>query len=438
MSVWISTCLGAFFTLLWLLRKDKMSLGIPTAYLALLLFLHVPGALAHELNPRALTAADATEAGIRYTAIGAACFVAGVWLAILYVPASAGMAPPFNEQFSKFCLIGGWLFVYGLSPLHSIPSVGAVVDKGGGIWMLGVLLGLRNAISRRQYSGALFWICAMMVYPILMLLLGGFLSYGAVSIIFVGSALMISLRSNFRVVLGLVVVGFFGLSIFVNYFNHRDAIRQEVWGEAGLTDRIDAALEVLTDFKWFDPSDEDQALALDLRLNQNYFVGLASERLQQKQVDFLYGLSIWNGIEAFVPRIIWPEKPVTAGSGNIVAEMTGLNLSTSSSFGVGNVMEFYINFGLAGIIAGFLGLGFLIGLLDRSGAIAESQGNHRGLLLCFLPAIAIANPGVSIVEMAGGGAASYLAAQGWVFAWENVRKRTLKVGNAHTRGLIRR
>ena len=426
LSIWV--CLAALGVLLWLLRKDQVSLGIPFAYLAKLVLLHVPGALPHALNPDLLYGTQWTETGIRYTAIGAACFVGGVWLTQSQVPPVAVAPMADRKMFSLFCLVGGWLFVYGLSPLHSIPSVGAIVDEGGAIWILGVMLGLRSAIRQGNLQAACLWFGAVLVYPVLMLLLGGFLGYGATTVIFVGAALAVSVRSYGRLIFGLVAVGFLGLSLFVSYFHHRDAIRNQVWGGAVLTERINSVTDMFTDFRWFDPTDPEQADSLDIRLNQNFFVGLAAQRLDRRQVDYLYGRSIWEGVLALVPRALWPEKPVSAGSGNIVADMTGLELDKGTSWGVGNVMEFDINYGIYGIIFGFLGLGWLIGFLDRKAAMAERSGDLGRCILYFLPAVALADPGVSIAQVASGAAASLLAAYVWREVWAYWARRGSKPG----------
>ena len=55
--------------------------------------------------------------------------------------------------------------------------------------MLGVLLGLRNAFQRGDRKGIVIWICALMVFPLVMLLFAGFLSYGSAAIIIVCAAL---------------------------------------------------------------------------------------------------------------------------------------------------------------------------------------------------------------------------------------------------------
>ena len=184
------------------------------------------------------------------------------------------------------------------------------------------------------------------------------------------AVLAVSVQSRLKLAVGLVAGVYLGLNVFVNYFTHRKEIRQEVWGGAPLEERIDVTLDVVREFSWFDPDNRAQAAAFDARLNQNYFAGLAAARIEQGSVDYLYGRSVWEGMIALVPRAMWPEKPVFAGSPKIVAEMTGLRLNENTSFGVGNVMEFQINFGTPGVIGGFFILGLLIRLCDRTAAVA--------------------------------------------------------------------
>jgi hypothetical protein len=358
------------------------------------------------------------EIGMRFATLGSVCFVAGVWLARSSTPKMPIYQEADRHQFWWFCLLGGWSCIYGLSPLYEIPSISAAVDKGGGIWMLGVMLGLRAAFQRSDRKRIAIWLGALLVYPVLMLLLGGFLSYGSVAIIIVCSALTISTRSYWRVVIGITLFVFLSLSVFVNYFQHRDDIRSQVWGGAPLEARIDSVTDTVREFEWLDPTNRAQLNALDKRLNQNYFVGLAAQRIQQGQVDYLEGDSIWEGLLSLVPRAFWPEKPVFAGSPQIVSKMTGLHLSPTTSFGVGNVMEFQINFGIPGVIIGFFLLGWLIGTLDLRAAVAEGRGDLGGTILFFLPGVALIGPNGSLVELFSGSAAALVAAFGWKLAWK--------------------
>jgi hypothetical protein len=283
--------------------------------------------------------------------------------------------------------------------------------------MVGVMLGLRAAMMRSDLKSIGIWLGALMVYPLLMLLLAGFVSYGTAAIIVVVSVLAISTRSHWRVAAGIILAAVLGFNLFLSYFEHRDEIRDAVWGGAPMEDRVDASMNVFRDFKWFNPADATQLISLDLRLNQNYFAGLAATRIKNREVDYLYGRSVWEGLLSLVPRILWPDKPVFAGSPGIVAEMTGLILSETTSWGVGNVMEFYINFGTPGVVIGFLVLGWLLGMFDQKAAAAEADGDFGRLFIFFLPAVALIQPNGSLVELVGGSAAAWVAAHGWKWAW---------------------
>ena len=121
---------------------------------------------------------------------------------------------------------------------------------------------------------------------------------------------------------------------------------------------------------------------------------------------------------AVIPRVLWPEKPVYGGSPEIIETMTGFKVRKGVSYGVGNVMEFYINFGLPSLIAGFVALGWFLGWLDASAARALAVGDLKGVILRVLPAISFIQPDKSVVEMMGGSAAALLAAWIWCRLWD--------------------
>jgi hypothetical protein len=395
-----------------------------------LLLIHVPGAFAHVVGGDFLLNSDLIELAMRFTAVGSICFVVGVWWAHRRVAATA--APVCGDadrpRFWWFCLIVGWISIYGLSPLYFIPSVSAAVVQGGSIWMLGVLLGLRAALQNRDLKRMGFWLVALTVYPVVMLLLGGFLSYGAAAVILVFSVLTISTRSYWRALAGTAVFVFLTLSIFVTYFHHRDDIRNQVWGGAPMDARIDSVMGTVKDFQVIDPTNRDHLVALDQRLNQNYFVGLAARRIEQGRVNYLEGESLWEGLQALVPRVFWPGKPVYGGSPEIVSKMAGIRVSHATSFGVGNVMEFQINFGTPGVVVGFLILGWLIGTLDLKAAMAERRGDLGKVILFFLPCVALIQPNGSVVELFSGSAAALVGACVWYWVWKRFigRKSTPK------------
>jgi len=423
LSILIS--LAAFFWLLIILRRDRLSLGIPVAYLFALLFIHLPGAFAHLVDQGILLDTKYTEIGIRFTAIASVCFVVGVRLALYGIkrPIVPNRGLANRTDFWVFCVVAGWFVIYGLSFLSGIPSIGAAIEKGGGIWMLGVLLGLRYAFRKRDLIGIAKWGSAMAVYPVLMLVLGGFISFGSTAVFIVLSGLTISMRSVWRTMILACLVSFLFLNLFLSYYENRTNIRNAVWGEAGMNSRIDASLGIFRDFKVINPANSDHLRHLDQRLNQNYFVGLAASRIESGQAQFQNGKTLWDGVISLVPRIIWPDKPVYGGSPGIIEEMTGFIVAEGSSYGAGNVMEFHINFGIPSLIIGFLVLGWLFGYLDRKAAMAEAKGDLGEAIVFFLPASAMIHPNGSLIELMGGGAAALVAAIGWKAVWISLSQK---------------
>lgn len=424
MTLLISVCIAAFLALLWLVRRNQVSLGLPIAYLYLLLLIHVPGAFAHVVGGDFLLNTDLIQIAMRFVAIGAVCFVLGVWWARRRSPSTVPTSGNLERKgFFLFCLIVGWVSTFGLSPLYSIPSVSAAVIQGGAIWMLGVLLGLRTAVHTRDFRWTGFWLGALMVYPAAMLLIGGFLSYGGAAVVLVFSVFAVSARKYWQAVGGVALFVVLSLSIFVTYFEHRNEIRKEVWNGAPMDARIDSVMGAVNDFQILDPTNRDHLYALDARLNQNYFAGLAARRIEQGRVNYLEGESVWEGLMSLVPRVFWPDKPVFGGSPQIVSKMTGLRFRYDTSIGVGNVMEFQINFGTPGVVVGFLILGWVIGTLDLKAAMAERRGELGKMILFFLPCVALIQPNGSLVELFGGAAAALVAASVWYWAWKKFMGR---------------
>jgi hypothetical protein len=420
MLISVLACFAAFIWQLWMLRTDRMSLGFPVAYLLSMFVQYLPGTFVDWAAGPSLDSLYYVEIGMRFTAIAVVCFVVGVWLA-RQSPTTAPSVPvtPDHRKFWLFCLFGGLFTNFIVHRfVADVPTIGTAVIMSGGIWMFGSMMGLRDATLRQDAKATMMWLSALAVFPVITLVNGGFLSFGAQAVIIVVCALTITTPRLWRVLAAALIVAYVGLTVFVNYFQARDNIREAAWHGGGIEQRIDASMEIVKNFQLFDPTDIFVQYALDLRLNRNYFVGLAAERIEHKEVDYLYGKTVWEAAISLVPRALWPGKPVLGGGGNLAADMTGLQLSEKASWGVGSVMEFQINFGTPGVIIGFLLLGWLIGTLDRKAAIANASGELPKAILYFLPAIPLMQPLDSLAEMVGGAAITLVAAYGWKIVWE--------------------
>ncbi|MDB5440505.1 MAG: hypothetical protein JWM33_2932 [Caulobacteraceae bacterium] len=428
-------CLLSLPLMLAMLRRERMSLGLPLAYLLLLLLNHVPGAYGYLASHGAFGSYGVAR-GLGLTTIGIGAFVAGVAISHIVLPSLGGRKahrqhiPAGQDLWSNplirtdngplfwyFCLVAGWMVTFGLAALVHVPSLGALIDKGGAIWMIGVMMGMAYSIHRSRVINAAIWASALMVYPAVGLVLGGFLSFGSATVIIVGAALAVLSRGYWRTLATICVVAVVGINLFVNYFEARTELRNVLWSGASLEQRVDAIVTAASHSHIFSSTRPEDLSALDLRLNQNYFVGVSAERLKTGYVGYLHGKSIMDGFIAVIPRALWPDKPVYGGSSDLVRNMTGLDLAINTSWGVGQVMEFYINFSLPGLIIGFLIFGMVLGWLDRKAAQALRTDVGGKVFFYFLPAAAMVQPISSLVEVIGGAAAGLGAAYFWRWAW---------------------
>ncbi len=63
------------------------------------------------------------------------------------------------------------------------------------------------------------------------------------------------------------------------------------------------------------------------------------------------------------------------------------------------MLEFYINFGIPGVLIGFLGLGYLLMRLDRGIMRSLAADDMRGLLLRAMPGLMLLQPGGNLLEI---------------------------------------
>ena len=137
---------------------------------------------------------------------------------------------------------------------------------------------------------------------------------------------------------------------------------------------------------------------IDDRLNQNILVGAAINNISQKDY-FKRGETFKNAALALIPRFFWKDKPIIAGSEDLVSEATGIDFAEGTSVGVGQVLEFYINYGVISVIAGFMIIGILFYFFDTFGYTYLVNGNIKGFSIIFVLAISLTQIGGSLVEV---------------------------------------
>src|SRR5262249_11549055 len=144
--------------------------------------------------------------------------------------------------------------------------------------------------------------------------------------------------------------------------------------------------------------------ALDERLNQNWLVGAAVMYHEDGFSPFAYGATV--PLWAFIPRAVWPDKPDIGGGGSVVSDFTGIQFAEGTSVGAGQVLEFYVNFGIPGVLVGFFGFGYLLMRLDRGIMSSLAASDTRAFLVRAMPGLVLLNPGGNLLELIVGGAAA--------------------------------
>jgi hypothetical protein len=408
--------------LIWLavgisLATQRQSAGLPLAYFLGVSLVHVPGAMIHFDSEEW----DFTRLGFEQTVIGMVAFLAGVIVAryARLVRRSAGRASVSQmqdltpqalvrlERIGLYYVFIG-IFVFFVLMRLSISAVSAILLTLSSLIVVGVCL--RLWVARQQRKSLKLWltIALLPLLPLATVIQIAFVSFSVAWLLTVGSFLFAQSRRRLGYFLLAPVLCFVGLSIFVNYVAARVEIRQLTWYQgASLDDRFQRIADTFRNFEWFDGSKSGQRTAIDDRLNHNFFVGTAVARLESGAVNYASGAALGEMIIALIPRAVWPDKPVVGGGKTVIHDFTGIEVAEGTSYGAGQVFEFYVNFGTLGVIGGFLLYGWLYGWMDLSVMKYLRLGDQR-LLTPFLSCVALLKPEGNLLEIVVGVAAAVI------------------------------
>src|SRR5262249_52300269 len=217
-----------------------------------------------------------------------------------------------------------------------------------------------------------------MCLPLFTLLTQGFVSYGVAAFVAICSFTATFYRPRIKLVLVGLLVGYIAFSFYIGYMKERQQMREAVWGGEDYSVRFERLKTIFSSFELFNPLNPEHLRDVDQRLNQNLLVGASVNYLAGGFASYAQGDTLIEAVEALVPRAFWPDKPIYGGSGDLVTRYSGIEFGFGTSVGLGQVLEFYINFGVTGVIVGFLVLGTVIGIVDQMALHHINFGNWRG------------------------------------------------------------
>lgn len=354
------------------------------------------------------------QAGFDQSLYGIAAFAFGSLLAAPFL-VNLGLAPRVAEYEPDTRLpiayvgLGALFYVLLSTALGSLPTANSIIATGENLIVAGVGLCCWTAWRDGDKRRFAIWVGAAFVFPLITIFTRGFIAAGVGATACVLFFVSTMVRSRARIVAAAALVGYLGLSVFVSYMRDRNEIRASVWGGASAANRVGRLAKTAGTFEWFDPANLDHLNRIDGRLNQNMLVGAAVVRMEEMG-GYAHGETIWDAFLALIPRALWPDKPMEAGSGHLVSQYTGIQFAGGTSVGIGHVMEFYINFGAWGVILGFAVLGVVIAIVDAFAAQRLANGDLHGFVLLYLPGISLLQVGGSLMEMTTSAAASIFVA----------------------------
>ena len=331
-------------------------------------------------------------------------------------------------------LIVGIMFSVLFSPLlGGIPSVGAIITAGERLTTISFILGSWYAFNKGNQIAALGWVAFAIIFPIVTTLSGGFIGFGVITFLMIAVFSTSFLKSNW-LLLGLaVLVSYLGLSVWVTYSRDRQEIREVVWGNRDFEKRLVRVYSTFKEFEPFNPFEIDHLESLDIRFNKNHEVGRSVEYLSHPYNSYAKGETVGFALISWIPRIVWPNKPMIGGSADLVSRSTGMRVADGTSMGVGQILEFYFNFGKLGVVVGMCFLGCVIRYLDIHAAVCLKEENVVGFILWYLPLLVMIQPAGALSEVISSCVAAGLLSFGlnWYFKHfelRNLQERYIKSG----------
>jgi hypothetical protein len=378
-----------------------------------------------------------TVAGFKLSTVGIVAFAVGCFGISPLLFKGADDTMPFHVStsapkiFRIFLAVGIGCVLLVVVGLGRIPTLSAVLASGEGFVLVALAYGIWQSYLHQDRRQLGILMATVLLFPLLTILLQGFLGFGVGYAIIVVCAFASIYRPRLLGCLVVIPLAYFALSFYVTYMRDRIEIRNTVWGGEKMGTRVDQAEKIFLEFDWFDPWNSRQLDYMNGRLNYNWMVGAAASHLRMTR-GFGEGETLWMSVLAMVPRALWPNKPIQAGSMNFVSQYTGITFATGTSVGMGLIFEFYVNFGTYGIIAGMLIMGVLVGYTDRRAGAELRWGTEMAFARWFLIGTFLIVVGSSLIEILPG----IVLAIAWTIGLKKAFHETFDEGNSEPSTIV--
>jgi hypothetical protein len=268
---------------------------------------------------------------------------------------------------------------------RSVATLLAVVSNGMLLAYTGAYLLVLNGLWARDTRRLAWGVGAVTLVVLANLLIAGYAAHGAM-ILFTVLCLSrlhdrFSMSALFQV--GALIVG--GLMFYTIWMEGRGLVRDAINFDRPVEERVDALVAASRNEDAFDLFSQRQAERIQQRLDQSWLFtqGILWTPAIQPFAD---GATLYDAVLALVPRALWPDKPVVAGGRDFITQYTGVvfHYSIEVSVGLHPIFEFYINYGLPGVLGGLFFFGILCGVLDYQFLLRGSSSFLVQVAVCQL------------------------------------------------------
>jgi hypothetical protein len=397
--------------------RTKTGVGLVAAFGLQMLILHWLAAAIYVLPWYWNLDVRVVFAGLRESTYAMGGFTVGVLTLGLFhqprqqpqIKATANVAA--DQTFIRLYIGVGVVCYFGLSRVFgATPTLSAIVNVASTCAIVGIALACWNSDHAQKRGYLWWWLAIAGVLPFITIAVQGFIGYGLAAAVVIFTFVGSFYRPTWKAVAISLLASYLGMSLYVTYMRDRTDIREVVWGGESATARINRLEDTFLNLELFDINNIEHLQRVDLRLNQNYLVGMGVEYLNLHPDAFANGETILEAVFAPIPRALWPDKPSAAGSGDLVSRFTGIQFAEGTSVGIGQVMELYVNFATPGVFLGFVAIGVLLAYVDARAARYRDSGDWHRFTLWFLPGLSLLQLGGSLVEVTSSAAAAIVVA----------------------------
>ncbi|MBV8905936.1 MAG: hypothetical protein JOZ22_20055 [Acidobacteriia bacterium] len=419
--IFVVACLVSGIILFRVLKsgQGKMHVGFQLSFLAAYWMNHLFALPGYFIPGYCGISPEFEVPGAWVTLYGLLGFVAGA----LFLPRLFGVRQPQNFRNAPTEVpssLRNGLVILGLLFFAATRVVGeggftgfqAIFSGGQQLLVVAVVLNIWEAARKKRYRTVAFWVAFSFVFPFETIISMGFIGFGIASMfpVLIFATTCIGRRSYSKIVLAAVVSLYLGLTLWVNYARERNQIRESVWGGDRFSGRVEAFAQTFKHFEWLSMDNPTHMDAIGGRLNQTWLVGAGVVYIENTQ-EWAHGETLKYAALSFIPRLLWPNKPTQGGS-SLISRYTGQQFSEGTSVPMGQVLEFYVNYGSWMVFFGFTAIGGLLGYMDTAAHNALNTGAFNRFITCFLIGIACQQVGHDLPPMVVGAVVGILLTSG--------------------------